>query len=131
MNFEIKVECKGSAVGTLGWLNEKLAKTELVIKKTSTGVLGMFGKEENPENPEKPVYNFITKIAPNTYANCEAYHLETVSKTHLLSTNMYENEYEFGYFNVKLTPAAENVAKEFLEKACAAFVNYWESDSIG
>jgi hypothetical protein len=40
--IEIKIECKGEAVGTLGWFNAMMSKSEFVIKNTKKGTPAMF-----------------------------------------------------------------------------------------
>ena len=48
-SIEIKVECKGSAVGTLGWLNSILESSELVIKNNKIGLPAIFLKTEKQD----------------------------------------------------------------------------------
>ncbi|MFW6246817.1 MAG: hypothetical protein ACOC22_01430 [bacterium] len=131
LNFEIKVECKGSAAGTLGWLNEKLAATTLVIKNTKNGEAGMFAKEftrVNEKGQKMFVNTFICKVDSFDPDNGWLYESRRISDTDLLSCKLYSDEASFGFVDIPLTKAAEAVLEEFLTKACEKFVEWWESD---
>lgn len=133
LNFEIKVECKGSAAGTLGWLNEKLAATELVIKNTKNGEAGMFAREltgVNGEGKKTYVNTFICKVMnydPND-TDRWVYEGRRINDTDLYSIRLYSDETSFGFSDIPLTTAAEIVAEDFLTMACEKFVEWWESD---
>ena len=58
--IEIKIECKGKAVGTLGWFNSMMQDAELVVKETKDGTPGMFLKAKN-KGGEGWAYSFICK----------------------------------------------------------------------
>ena len=133
LNFEIKVECKGSAAGTLGWLNEKLAATELVMKNTKNGEAGMFAREctgVNSEGKKTYVNTFICKVSgcdPN-HTDHWCYEGRRINDTYLYSCKLYSDEASFGFVDIPLTKAAEDVAEEFLTMACEKFVEWWEND---
>ena len=131
LNFEIKVECKGSAAGTLGWLNEKLAATELVIKNTKNGEAGMFAREctgVNSEGKKTYVNTFICKVDSYDPDNDWLYDWRRISDTDLLTCKLYSDEATFGFVDIPLTKAAGEVAEEFLTMACEKFVEWWEND---
>jgi hypothetical protein len=64
--FEIKVQCKGDAVGTLGWLNSLLADGELVVKPSKDGTPGLFFHElHDLDGKERPPHQgnvFLIKV---------------------------------------------------------------------
>ena len=60
-SIEIKVECKGDAVGTLGWLNSMLEKSEMVIKNSKNGLPEIFLKTEKPDGTFE--YRFLCRKA--------------------------------------------------------------------
>lgn len=127
LNFEIKVECKGSAVGTLGWLNEKLSKTELVIKNNKAGNPAMFAIQKI--NGGKDDATFICRVAqPEDYTpeNGIRYLNKTISNTELLYVCPVDNQYCHSFVDCTLTPSAYEKAEEFINHACKSFVEWWE-----
>ena len=131
LNFEIKVECKGFAAGTLGWLNEKLNKNELVIKNTKNGEAGMFAREFTgltEDGKKRYVSTFICKVDNYDPDNGWLYECRRISDTNLLSCKLYSDEASFGFVDIPLTKAAAEVAEEFLTMACEKFVEWWEND---
>lgn len=130
LNFEINVECKGNAAGTLGWLNEILSRTELVIKNNKDGVSSLFAKTKRIDS-DKPIYQFICKVDhQNTnHDDCWLYDQKTYKNTRLSVIKIYEDMECDGFFGLKLTPAAENKFEDFLDKACERFAEWWENDS--
>lgn len=131
-NFEIKVQCKGNAAGTLGWLNEILLNGELVIRNNKDGKPALFLHEKTDlqgiERPAEKGNTFICRLDDDTdpmgYEQCR------VNNTDLLCAYVQgsENGYKYGFVDYPLTPAARDKAEEFLSAAFELFVNWWESD---
>lgn len=129
-NFEIKVQCKGDAVGTLGWLNSLLADGELVIKNTKDGVAGMFfhyfhDKQGNETKPNEG-NTFICKPIISYDGEYE-YEQEPVNGALLKCVYPVSDEHACGFVDYPLTPAAKEKLTEFLEKAKEQFVEWWNN----
>lgn len=129
-SFEIKVQCKGSAVGTLGWLNSLLADGELVIKECKDGRPAMFFHElhdqQGNERPENAGNYFICKVS--TYKDePELYHLRNINGVNLAATYLEADEYRSGFVSYPISKAAEVKLEEFIYNACEEFVNWWNN----
>jgi hypothetical protein len=121
-NIEIKVECKGSAVGTLGWFNSILEKSEFVIKNNQTGIPALFLRIKNETGARD---HFICK-------NEEGYH-ENYLTSHdgkYIHVAAIENDFVYGLFNFSLTPACRKAVEGLIEKAVATFDEWWKNDGV-
>lgn len=117
MNLEIKIECKGSAVGTLGWFNSVLNESELVVKNSaSNGAPAMFLKDKNGK------HRFICKC----FDGKDTYQYKL--RGNYMSCYPVEDEQLYGLFDVPLTPACEKRVNEFIDSAVEKFADWWESD---
>jgi len=126
MNFEVKIDCKGSAVGTLGWLNEVLSNSKLVIKNTKSGSVGLFMKTLKKDGVIDT--NFICSVYNGNKYIYDTHEIKRYSNTDIKSIFVYNEEYQFGLFDHPLTPASYNKCSEFLDKCCETFTLWWESD---
>jgi len=129
-NFEIKVQCKGNAVGTLNWLNSLLEDGELVIKNTKGGGSSMFlhnkTKFDGTPTLDTESNTFICKvIVQRDYI--EEYRVKRLSVDNVLvyayPVTGYQGEH--GIVDCPLTPAALIKMEEFIEKATGQFVEWW------
>ena len=121
-NFEIKVQCKGNAVGTTGWLNSILENSELIVKNTKSGTPGLFMFEKNAQEKKG---TFICSVTNDerSYGYSE-YNIKGVN---IFCVYPVSDQYgfEYGFIDYPLTPSALEIATEFLEKARDQFVNWW------
>jgi hypothetical protein len=121
--IEIKIECKGEAVGTLGWFNSIMQKSELVIKNTKKGTPAMFLK--TPTKDGTFAYQFICEKAVTTEDNSG--YIETNDgfvKIYAEQTNGYLDCFS----NYPLTPACKIKVKEMIDLALEKFTEWWEND---
>lgn len=121
--IEIKVECKGHAVGTLGWLNSLLNDSELTVKRTKDGTPGMFLKTKDEKG------NISHKFICRKWDRMEdpmGYNLR--SNDTLLSINASgDPNYERTFSDHPLTPACQAKVQELIDKACEEFEDWWEN----
>lgn len=119
--IEIKIECKGQAAGTLGWLNSIISSGDLVIKENKDGVPAMFLKVG-----EKGYYFICRKYQPSdadgNHARYDKY------PNDILACFPVSNEYQYGFVDYTLTDAAEQKAKEFINLAVEKFQEWWENN---
>jgi len=121
-NFEIKIECKGDAVGTLGWFNSVLQKSELVIKNNKDGIPAMFLKQTEGD---KTFYEFICCPYIDMQDTCGYITDDTFKWVHPI--HMY-NAHQVGLFDHPLTPACHKAVEEFIDKTVDKFVEWWNDD---
>ena len=126
--FEIKVQCKGHAVGTLGWVNSIFANGELIIKSCRDGAPGLFFHmlydKHGKQNDQNQGNYFICKVAQ---AKDEPeYEYGTYNEVFLKCVNVVGNAYQQGFLDYPLTPAAYTAVSDFLNSACEHFANWWK-----
>lgn len=130
--FEIKVQCKGNAAGTLNWLNSFLADGELVIKNTKTGGVGMFfhsnTKPDGSIANENECNKFICKAVSNTYDYQEYRYSAIGNDNYVVFVYVQNDEYGMnnGLFNFPLTPAASEKMEEFIDSAVEEYTSWWK-----
>ena len=120
-NVEIKIECKGEAVGTLGWFNSIMNKSEFIIKNSNTGNPAIFLKTNEDEG--KVTYRFLCKkwdkkTDPFGYRLTSDEYLCEVAESRLDGG---------GLFNIPLTPACKQAVEEVIQTAKEVFKEWWES----
>lgn len=118
--IEIKIECKGDAVGTLGWLNSIISSGELVIKENREGVPAMFLK-----TGERGYYFICRKRQPDDGENVERYDHYSDD---ILACFPVSDEYSYGFVDYTLTNAAHEKVSEFINLAVTKFQEWWEND---
>lgn len=125
--IEIKIECKGQAVGTLGWLNSKLEESELVIKNTKSGTPGMFLKLklDNADVKNQFEYLFICKKVLNLF-DTEGY--QNTSDLIIYVFPEEDGQFYFGLFNNPLTPACTKKVKELIASAVDQYREWWNNN---
>lgn len=130
-NFEIKVQCKGKAAGSLNWLNSILEDGELVIRNTKDGVPGMFlhskAKSDGSLNSENEGNKFICKaMVVRDYV--DGYRLKRLGDNndnaiaYISAVDSYD---ENGFTEYPLTPAALIKVEEFIDKAVELYTEWW------
>jgi hypothetical protein len=126
--FEITVQCKGNAVGTLGWLNSFLLDGELVVKECKDGSPGLFFHEkhdmEGKETTSNKCNTFICKVATDRFE--PEYLYQGYNGVDIKCVNVIRGEMEYGFFGFPLTPSAFEKASEFLNSACSKFAEWWK-----
>lgn len=131
--FEIKVQCKGNAVGTLAWLDSFLANGELVIKNTKSGTAGMFFhtklKDDGTPNADNEGNTFICKAVSNTYQYEGHRSVYVNDKTSIIFPHVISDPYgrDEGIFTFPLTPSATVKMEEFISNAVEEFIAWWEN----
>ncbi len=121
-SIEIKIECKGHAVGTLGWFNSVMANSEFVIKNSQKGTPAMFLKTTDKEGKVK--YSFL----------CEKYNPKKDPFGYKITSDDYACEiptgdgYVSGLFDFPLTQACKKAVEEVIIKAKDIFAEWWEND---
>jgi hypothetical protein len=121
--IEVKIENKGHMLGTLGWFNEIMNKSEFVIKETTEGTPAMFLKTTDDDGKVK--YSFLCKKFsdnkdPFGFRLTSDYYLCKIAESH---------GYVTGLFNFPLTPACKKAVEEMIMRAKDAFKEWFESDS--
>lgn len=117
--IEIKVECKGAAVGTLGWFNSIIKDSEFVIKNCKDGTPAIFLKTKRED--DKFDYRFL----------CKKYNQSEDPTGYNITNDGYACEipegdtYISGLFNIPLTPACKKAVKELIIKAKDVFAEWW------
>ena len=132
MNLKISVQTKGHAAGTLGWFQEWLNRSELVIRKTRYGTPGMFLHEKfnskGEENKENEGNTFICKPDSND-ENCMYYdnwEINNIRYVHVIPTSPdWSND--VGLTNYPLTPACHADVEEFILKSVKKFAEWYEN----
>lgn len=122
--IEIKVECKGVAVGTLGWFNSIIKDSELVIKNCKDGTPGMFLKAPTVKGDDM-AYTFICKKAKGWE---DAQYYDYNENTGIKRVYPVENDMAYGFSGYPLTPACEKKVKELIDLACEQFLEWWENN---
>lgn len=124
--IEIKIECKGKVVGTLGWFNSIMNESEFVIKETKTGLPGMFLKLKNADKKDGFDYKFICKPWNSNQEDPSCYR----ENGRYLWVYVVSDEfsYTYGFTDYPLTPACENKVDEMIEQALEKFIEWWEGD---
>lgn len=121
--IEIKIECKGDAVGTLGWFNSLMKDASFVIKESKNGQPAMFLKARN-KGDNGWAYSFLCKKAianedPTAYNETnDGYWCEIPEGDGYIS----------GFSDYPLTPACRKAVKEMIEKAKDEFSDWWENN---
>ena len=136
LSFELNVQCKGDAVGTLGWLQSLLSDGELVIKENKDGIPSLFFHEKHDifgkERPPKEGNRFIAKVVSSDYfstANSEQYKSEHLfGDNTLLYVYPQENEIRSGFVDCALTPAAYDKLDQFIYEAKEKYKEWWMND---
>jgi hypothetical protein len=127
--FEINVQCKGYAVGTLGWLNSLLADGELVIKPCKDGAPGLFFHKKHDKEGKEIAHDkgntFICKVAKDRFEPEYAY--QEHNGIDIKCVNVISGEMEHGFIDYPLTPAAYKAASEFLDSSCDHFAQWWKN----
>jgi hypothetical protein len=119
--IEIKIECKGDAVGTLGWFNSIIEKSELVIKNSKKGSPAMFLK--TPQKNGEMGHEFI----------CEKWNVSESPDGYKLVNDFIcivpEGDYYMqGFSDYPLTPACKIKVQEFLDSALEKYQEWWNND---
>ncbi|MFW6219983.1 MAG: hypothetical protein ACOC33_04010 [bacterium] len=122
--IEIKIECKGKAAGTLGWLNSILSNGELVIKENKNGVPAMFLKIPKA-NGDGYNYDFICRKRQPSDEDCWQY---DQWDDDILAIFPEEAPEHYGFSGYKLTPAANRKFYEFMKLAIQKFDEWWDND---
>ena len=120
-NVEIKIECKGEAVGTLGWFNSIMNKSEFIIKNSNTGNPAIFLK--TVEEDGKVTYRFLCKKLDNK-TNPLGYRL---TSDDYLCEVVDNSPIGDGLFGVPLTPACKQAVEDMITTAKEIFKEWWES----
>jgi len=120
-NVEIKIECKGEAVGTLGWFNSIMNKSEFIIKNSNTGTPAIFLK--TVEEDGKVTYRFLCKKLDNK-TNPLGYRL---TSDDYLCEVVDNSPIGDGLFGVPLTPACKQAVEDMITTAKEVFKEWWES----
>lgn len=123
-NFEIKVQCKGYAVGTMSWLHSILENSELIVKNTKDGTPGLFMFDK--KSPEKKG-TFICSATNDEMS--EGYERLTIEGVSIIRVFPVSDQFGFqvGFVDYPLTPVALDIAKNFLEKASEQFAKWWNN----
>lgn len=121
--IEIKIECKGQAIGTLGWFNSMMRDASFVIKEGKTGLPCMFLKTKNKAGNGWD-YSFIAKKWDGK-ENPEGYNL---SGDGFISEIPEGDGYYYGFSDYPLTPACREKVSEMIQKGTDIFREWWESD---
>lgn len=124
--IEIKIECKGNAVGTLGWFNSIIENSELAIKETKNGSPGMFLKGIAKDG-KTTSYQFICKVRSNINNDDDA-HLDTYLSGKYSAVQAESTDYIDGFSDYPLTPACLKKVNEFIEMAVEKFAEWWENN---
>lgn len=120
ITINISVAIKGNAIGTLGWFNDLLTHSELVIRNCRDGQAGMFLAVTTKDG--KKEHYFICKCF--TYENAGIGYQYNDNYMWVAPVSDYHNA---GLFDVPLTPACKTKVKELIETALNKFAEYWES----
>jgi len=120
-NIEVKIECKGDAVGTLGWFSAMMGRSEFVIKNNQTGSPAMFLK--TTEDDGKVKYSFLCKKWDKRE---NPYGYRITGDDYLCEIPESINDCE-GFSKYPLTPACREAVEEMINKAKASFAEWWES----
>lgn len=136
LNFEINVQCKGDAAGTLGWLNSLLSDGELVIKNNVDGIPSLFfhyfhksnGEETKPNEGNMFIATMTTEEDmmnnyPTKY-DSEYFFGENVIKFVFVQSAPHK----YGFVDMPLTPAAYNKLENFIYKAKEMYKEWWMKD---
>lgn len=119
--IEIKVENKGFAKGTLGWFNEILSRSELIIRETKTGTPAMWLKTKKL-NSEDFDFEIICK-AFLEYSETEGYRMDG-NIAYVYAENRSCN-FEVGFSDYALTPACKKAVEELINKAVVEFSTWF------
>jgi hypothetical protein len=127
--IEIKIECKGQAVGTLGWFNSIIKDSELVIKNNKIGLPSMFLKMNLSKTGDIVPHDF--KFICRAFSRSEAEDTRGYrTKDNYMFVYSIDDPYheKFGLFDVPLTPACREKVVEFIESAVEKYSEWWEND---
>jgi len=130
--FEIRIQCKGHAVGTLNWLNSILSDGELVIKNNKEGVPALFFHDFHDKNgsanTEQQGNTFICRVRQSDDGEVQ-YFYNYVEKLGVSLSCCYEvsTDDRYGFVDYPLTPAAFDKLSEFLDAAYEHFANWWKN----
>ncbi|MFW6247130.1 MAG: hypothetical protein ACOC22_03110 [bacterium] len=137
LNFEINVQCKGNAVGTLGWLNSLLSDGELIIKENRDGIPSLFFHEFHDKNGKERAKNegnhFIAKVSTKDElinSNPEQYINEDLFGENILRYVVpQDNQHQTGFVDCALTPAAYDKLDQFIYEAKEKYKEWWMSEN--
>lgn len=121
--IEIKIECKGDAVGTLGWFNSLMKDASFIIKESKNGGPAMFLKARNKADTGW-AYSFLCKKAT---LNEDPFGYKETSDGYWCEIPE-GNAYESGFSDYPLTPACRKAVIEMIEKAKDEFADWWENN---
>lgn len=121
-NIEIKIECKGSAVGTIGWFNSIMEKSEFVIKNNKSGVPAIFLRTMNADGTDK--HRFLCRKADST--TYPDYNITDDGYACEIAEGDGYNAY--GFVNHPITPACRKAVEDMIDKAKDVFAEWWEND---
>lgn len=127
--FEIKVQCKGQAAGTLNWLNSILSDGELVVRNTKNGEPGMFfhakTKIDGTASQENECNTFICKIMNEVYKCIEYDYRKLDNGLYAVHCYAVSDHNQYGFVDFPLTPAAQLKCEEFLNSAVNEYIEWW------
>jgi len=128
---EVKTQMKGSAAGTLGWFKALIEDSELVIRKTRTGIPGMFLHEKHTNSGEERKANegntFICSPASGTQDD-EGYNIAKINGIeyiYVASTLSIPVE-GFSFTDYPLTPKCKDALISFIDEAVTKFAAWYE-----
>ena len=121
--IEIKIECKGQAIGTLGWFNSMMQDASFVIKEGKSGAPCMFLKAKN-KGGDGWAYSFIAK----KWDEREDPYGYLLSDDGFLSEISEGDPFASGFSNYPLTPACKIKVEEMIQKGTDAFREWWNND---
>lgn len=119
--IEIKIECKGNAVGTLGWFNSIIEKSELTIKNCKDGTPAIFLKTPIEEGKFK--HKFICGVWDGL--SDPAYYNQQDSFIWIFPKG---DGFVHGFFDNALTPACKLKVEEFIDLAVEKFKEWWNNN---
>jgi hypothetical protein len=121
--IEISIECKGQAVGTLGWFNSMMSDASFVIKESKDGRPAMFLKAKNSAGTGW-AYSFLCKKATGYD---EPYNYNLTSDGFACEIPESDGNVS-GFSDYPLTPACRKAVKEMINKATDAFREWWNEN---
>jgi hypothetical protein len=120
--IEIKIECKGTEIGTLGWFNSIIKGSELVIKNDKNGAPGMFLKTSTSEG--KHTYKWLC----GKWCHNEDATLYNMNHNETLFVYSEYNDYGVSFSDYSLTPACKLKVEELIDLAVQKFDEWWVND---
>ena len=131
----VRVQIKGHAAGTSGWLAAILNDSELVIRKTRHGIPGMFLHEKHDATGDVRKDNegniFICRPAMGNQSD-EDYEFTKINEIEYVSTHatsramIYGGGFDISFTQYPLTPACKKALEQFLAEAVRKFAVWYE-----